>query len=305
MECVLNAEIPLHFFCIYFKKWFYYKMECIHCEKKFSTKSNLNQHQRTSKLCLLKQGKNEKEDQCTTCGKMYVTRYIGKHVEKCEKKREGTLVKELQKQLNEKNKEIKRKDKTIKDIAMKAVSAPKVINNNKYECLVYSGDAFSPAYIKKQVDEKFDESYFMQGQRGVAYFANDNLLQNVETGEQYYYCSDVSRKVFVMKDKDGKVEKDYKGVKLLKKIAGNIVTKSKCIYTEGIRMIDRVAERERETYRVVENKKHRYLTNLCDIEKIESNNNGMFVRTLSSLVCGGNDDVVAIEDDDNLYLIEE
>ena len=285
-------------------------MECDYCNKKYSSKSNLLQHQRTSKKCLHKQGNDTTTIECGYCKGQYALLSLSKHMKKCSEGGDKLLVKELQNQINEKNKklkrqeeELKRKDKTIKDIAMKAVSAPKVINNNKYECLVYSGDAFSPAYIKKQVDEKFDESYFMQGQRGVAYFSNDNLLQNVETGEQYYYCSDVSRKVFVMKDKDGKVEKDYKGVKLLKKIAGNIVTKSKCIYTEGIRMIDRVAERERETYRVVENKKHRYLTNLCDIEKIESNNNGMFVRTLSSLVCGGNG--VMIEDEDNLYLIEE
>ena len=55
-----------------------YKMECIHCDKRFTSKSNLYQHQRTSKMCLLKQGKLE-EDRCNTCGKMYVKRYIGKH----------------------------------------------------------------------------------------------------------------------------------------------------------------------------------------------------------------------------------
>lgn len=292
---------------------------CCHCEKKFSSKSNLYQHQRTSKVCLVKQGKVE-EEKCGNCDKMYGKRYIRKHMERCNEKKKNNLqeqVDELKSKLVEKDDEIKRKDEDIKEIALKAVA---VTNNNyhhhtttttnKYEFLMHSREAFSPEYIKKQVDDKFDESYFLQGQRGVAHFANDVLLTDVETGKQYYYCSDVSRKVFIMKDSSGKVKKDYKGVKLVKLIAGDIVMKSQYIYKEGIKMIDEEAVRERQTYKVVTKKKMRYLTNLCDIVEIE-NKNDRFVGTLSGLICyqeaeeEEEEEKVEEEDENNIYLIIE
>jgi hypothetical protein len=60
-------------------------MECKYCKANFSTKTNLNQHQRTAKYCLKIQGKDkELKYECGTCGKKFGKKFnLIRHEEKC------------------------------------------------------------------------------------------------------------------------------------------------------------------------------------------------------------------------------
>ena len=62
-------------------------MECEFCAKKYSNKSNLLLHQRTSNKCLLLQGKEVKNIKCDVCERQYVVLSFSKHVCKPQKKK--------------------------------------------------------------------------------------------------------------------------------------------------------------------------------------------------------------------------
>ena len=70
-----------------------YKMDitefiCLHCHKKFSTKSNLSAHQKTAKYCLEKQGKDDNGNfDCEFCQKKFrVKQTLIDHYHACKEK---------------------------------------------------------------------------------------------------------------------------------------------------------------------------------------------------------------------------
>ena len=78
------------------------------------------------------------------------------------------------------------------------------INNNFFD---------DPERIKRMINEKLNEDYVCDGQKGVAQFAYDALLKD-EDGNKNYICSDPSRQIFKFKNSEGNVEKDFKAIKL-------------------------------------------------------------------------------------------
>lgn len=285
-------------------------MECEFCKKKYSNKSNLKYHQQSSKKCLTIQGKEIDNLECPSCSKVYINKKtLDVHLLKCNKWnkwndamfREKIL--ELEKEVREKDKLLKQKDKDIKDIAIQSVLAPKTTTktviktttttttNNKYEFLAPFD--LTSEYIRNKVNESFTEEYFLKGQRGVASFTYDNLIKDEKSGKKNYYCTDLSRKVFVYKKDDGKINKDYKSNSLTNMIAGDIISKSQCIYKDGL---ESIREDTSELFR----KSMVYLNNLSDIESIKVNNEG-FVRVLCGLVCNNTDN----NEEEIVYVIED
>lgn len=80
---------------------------CSFCSKEFSSKTSLNNHQRTGKSCLKLQGKEEKEStvECVNCKKILAVRSFKQHKIKCDILSEKTN-KEKQ-DLEEENKKLK------------------------------------------------------------------------------------------------------------------------------------------------------------------------------------------------------
>ena len=78
------------------------------------------------------------------------------------------------------------------------------INNNFFN---------DPEKIRQRINEKLNENYVTDGQKGIAQFACDNLLKDDE-GNQNYICTDPSRHIFKFKNSEGDIEKDVKAVKL-------------------------------------------------------------------------------------------
>jgi hypothetical protein len=62
-------------------------MECTFCSKKFSSKSNLLAHQKTTKYCLDIQGKENKQFECKYCSKTFsLNQTLNEHFNSCKEK---------------------------------------------------------------------------------------------------------------------------------------------------------------------------------------------------------------------------
>jgi len=126
--------------------------------------------------------------------------------------------------LNEKDEEIKKLQMRIieletenkiylqdREVVQKMAMQPKTTNtNNKIKINNFFDN---PERIKQMIDEKLNKDYVSDGQRGVAQFAYDTLLKDVD-GNKNYICSDPSRHIFKFQNSEGNIEKDIKAVKL-------------------------------------------------------------------------------------------
>jgi len=280
-------------------------MNCEFCKSVFTQRRSLYAHQRGANYCLKIQ--RQVKLKCEYCGDVTVK---DEKQHYCHQK----VIYHLEKQNEELKEMLKQKDKVIEEIALKSASTPKTITNNntnnttttttnnKYEFL--APFHLTSEYIKKKVDESFTEEYFLKGQKGVASFTYENLLIDEDTGKQNYYCSDLSRKIFVYKKKQGggKVRKDFKSSNLTNLIATDIIDKSKCLYEDGMRKIRRSVKNDSEIF----DKSLVYVNNMCDIKGMRINNNG-FVLKLCGLVCNRSRSPFLMKDDDDnelVYVIE-
>lgn len=250
-------------------------MECPYCNKQYSSLSSLNHHKKNNKSCLILRQKNENR------------------ILELEE-----MLRQKDKQLQEKEEELMKKDTFIKEMAMKSVSTPKTninvtnnnntttntTNNNKYNFLQTFD--LSPDFIKSQIDSYFTENHFLDGQKGVAIFTYDNLIKDDE-GKSNYYCTDTARRKFILKNRNGIIQKDLKSETLTNLIANDIIAKS-CMMYEEIR-----PELTLSNY-----KEKRYILNLADIKNIK-NDNTTFVTTLAGLACN----VITDENGDVTYEI--
>jgi hypothetical protein len=207
-------------------------------------------------------------------------------------------------------KQLKKKDDDFKELAMKAISEPRTvvtnnnntINNHKYNFVVTNN--FSVGSFSGVIDDEYTQKDFLQGQRGVAYFARDKLLTDKETGKLYYYCSDTGRKIFVMRDKKGNIVKDCKSVKLTELLVeGGIVEKSISHYRDILRDLEEYQKKTNESIVSFDRKRMACVKNLSEIQEMEMNN-AKFVAVLSRLVCNNSSESDGEEQEDCIYEIE-
>jgi hypothetical protein len=74
--------------------------------------------------------------------------------------------------------------------------------------------------MKEIISKNLTIEHIIDGQKGVAEFAQQYLLTDKD-GDPNYFCSDVSRNSFKYKTKNGELEKDNKAVKLTKLMINN------------------------------------------------------------------------------------
>ena len=110
---------------------------CNFCEKTFSTKTNLVQHQKTAKYCLVKQNISSNKFNCDECLKYFSNKSsMIRHKQSCEYnilKPYKDKMKILENENNIYKKQIEYQQniiKELKNITLKAIEKPININNN-------------------------------------------------------------------------------------------------------------------------------------------------------------------------------
>ena len=222
--------------------------ECVYCKKEFTSSSILKNHKKTANYCLKIQEKYDitieetdleienKSYQCKFCNKNFSSKIcFQKHLDICVIKLK-IVIRELSHNLNEKEKiieEQKQRMKTIRleiensfykqreerstNVVEQIAKQPRIQNNNHNKILITTPVDLSQPTVQLAIENSFSDEYLIQGQKGVARFAVDNILKD-EHGKLTYICIDPARQIFQYKNKDGSMQKDVRATKLTKAI---------------------------------------------------------------------------------------
>ncbi len=129
-------------------------------------------------------------------------------------------------------------------------------------------------YIKDLVENKYTIKHMLNGQKGFALFAIENLLRD-KNGNLKYLCSDLSYHIFKYKDKNGELQKDDKAKKLSKYlIKGGIMKKFVSISNDWIKDQNGIIDKHKVEL-VFENQE--------DVMNFENDNNN-FQKELAAII---------------------
>ena len=241
-------------------------MECEHCKKFLSTKSALNNHQKTVKYCLAIQGKDkarESKFKCEYCYIAFTSNNMYKnHINNSCKEKYRLTCEQLEKTLREYEKNIYEYKESIqnykqtiqeKDIIIAKLQTandllgadkdrsstcieemakqPKTRNSTKQTLNMLTPLTLTQNEATTVIDNCFDNQYFYDGQKGAAKFAVDNLLTDSD-GKLKYVCTDSSRQIFKFKNEDGDMKKDIKAKKLTEMLMPGLKYKAMSISKE-------------------------------------------------------------------------
>jgi D-lyxose ketol-isomerase len=227
-------------------------MICQFCNKEFSTKITLYQHQQKAKYCLTLQGVTNSNYQCDYCEKILSTHErLITHINACKIKqkkdeidKENAItfeyknnIKELQNEilnyqdkLQEKNDyiakleaKLEKLETTVTTIALEAKTPAKAASsttNNTTNLITVTNNNYlnlSQEHIKKVLSEKLNYNVVYAGQAGLAKFVFDYMLTD-EDGNVIYRCVDPSRQTFEFIDEKGEKVRDVKAEKLIQSL---------------------------------------------------------------------------------------
>ena len=196
---------------------------CQYCNKEFSRKSNLTNHVNNTQYCINKryvihiQEQDVKIENMSHQHDIYKQNIQENHsiiIDKIS----STYEEKLQQQKEEYENKIERLQDRIQELASRAIDhSSTTINKTSNRTNNYVNmprfSKLTPEFVQQQVDEHYDQSYFVKGQKGVAQFAFNRLLKDDE-GNLYLECTDPSRQVYRFKDDDGNIARDIKAKKL-------------------------------------------------------------------------------------------
>lgn len=225
-------------------------MECQYCHRILSSKSSLNNHQKTAKYCIALRG-NEKEVKqypCSNCGKTFIRQSaLESHIKTCKiakqthvaeledtiKNQEQVIV-ELKQQLcksEERNKLLSEQVEYLRGYNEKVTSQPTTNVTNKttnIQNIVNNLTVFdkTPEDINRIFQERFDKNYLIQGQKGVAKFTKIHVLEHSAGRPPVYIITDRSRFVAKYKTPSGEIVTDHGMWDLTRKVQPSAKRKS-------------------------------------------------------------------------------
>ena len=209
--------------------------KCEFCNKTFSTKSNLTNHQRKAKFCMLKRGENIGTDyNCTYCSKNFSSNQrMITHKNICSHKNTFVEKEILLKQIEElKNyiSKLEAQNTNLQDkltaIALEGVrKTTKITNNTNTPTTTTTNNVtqiLSPFDLDQKdilciIEKKLDENSFLNSQRGIAKFCVDNILKT-EDGKMRMICTDPARERFKYMDENGIIKEDIQARQFIEKI---------------------------------------------------------------------------------------
>ena len=223
-------------------------MECDFCKRTFSSKSNLLNHQKTTKYCIEMQGKQPTYFECEYCNKKF-TSHQNQIEHACkERERENNIKQQKEFENNIKNKyelKIKELEYLISNRDERIKGFESFINEkneyiakiearlDKFESTVVNMATepktktttnvvvnnntlnLSKEHVTKVLEEHFTKEVAAGGQKRLAEMVYEKMLKGPD-GKSSYVCVDPSRQTFEFTNNDGDVERDVKAKKLTK-----------------------------------------------------------------------------------------
>ena len=207
--------------------------ECEYCKKPFMSKSSLNHHKKTAKYCISKQGIINDQFTCQYCDKKLSSKErLNRHIEICKTKEKKEATKEdieiILKQKDEYIAKIEamleKANQTIADIAKQPTTTTNNTINNDNKILSMNFDIEDFNIIKQTLETHLTPSVLKQGQEGLADMLNSKLLRSPD-GTPLYECTDVSRKNFEFRNRNGDIEIDPQANRLIRNLERSDISK--------------------------------------------------------------------------------
>ena len=265
-------------------------MECEFCHSNFTTKYVMKNHQKRAKYCLQLQSDHGTEIvselyKCESCSLEMAIENKSRHLSTCKEKYKNIIKKqekiiiEYEKMLAIQTKEIQELNKQVaiyKELSERELSCiEEIAKQPRNQTTNTQNNLFNltPFDINKEsfaetIQNSFTKNYLINGQKGVAKFAFDNLLKDKD-GKLQYICTDPSRQIYRFKTPDGSLERDVKAKKLTSALTERLIQKSHAIATAEI------TEGDADVFVL-------YTTNFQDIKDLVDDN-GEFRAELASL----------------------
>jgi hypothetical protein len=262
------------------------KWKCNFCNKVLTSKQTLEKH---NENCVNKNIFFEKDNEIKNLKNEII---LIKEYHKNEVLLKETFIKILE---EDKNKILKEKDELISklqnqiiELAERAIDKPtygeytenttnsnnKMIDNRVLNMIPLN---LTQNQIEETVENKYTESHFMKGQKGVAEFCIKNIIVTPDK-KLMLKCTDPSRKVFIYLDGEGKVIKDINAEQFIGMIEEPVKKASKRIFSN---IQDRYEnpEEEEEGYEVDEGRFNHALQKMVEISNLKTEN-GEFIRRI-------------------------
>ena len=243
--------------------------DCEYCKKEYPSKQRLKAHKEN---CLEKYKKiiKDQNDEMENKDKNYKIVINQKDFKIKELEDEIENYKQQMKtiRLEVENEFYKQREERSTTVVEQIAKQPRVQTNNNQKVLITSPLDMSQPAVMQAIQNGFSEDYLVQGQKGAARFAYDNMLKD-EKGKLKYVCTDASRQIFQYKDDNGTIQKDVRATKLTKALLdGDIKQASHKIACSKMDGSDEAFEA--------------YTNNYYEIKDLESDNSE-FSKELSTL----------------------
>ena len=269
-------------------------MECKYCKSVFSTKTNLNSHQKTAKYCVNIRADDKPiniEYKCIGCSKVFSRKqHLDRHVAVCkandklyeleniiqQQAQELNRYKETEgiyeKQLIEYKKQIQELQNKLENIAVKAVGRPitsNTTNNTNIMNLAPLNMTSLTEHLTTVINTQMTEKHVLEGQEGIAKLIS--CCFTTDDGKKLITCTDISRGVWKSKDKDGNVSRDFKASKIAKVVKPIATSKADSI----IELDDDKRKKLYEIKQIQTRKKDYLFADNCDIEHMKGLKKGI------------------------------
>jgi len=210
--------------------------KCSFCDKNFSSKTNLKQHQKTAKYCLNLQNIGISEFECAGCLKKYTTKNnLDRHKQNCNILYYKDTIKRLEKDLENKNKQIEILQDKLENIALKSILKPNIQhnyqnqnNNQRINNIINNLIPITDEHLKQQA-EFLTIDHIKNGIDGYVQYALDFPLKN------RIICTDFSRRKIKYKDSEGNLVDDPEMSKVTQKLFKAIEEKNSILVDEYIK----------------------------------------------------------------------